>query len=575
MLKIEQLKVDFTGRRGLESAVRGLDLSIEAGEIVALVGESGSGKSVTAAAIAGLLPREASVRGTVEFEGSALLGMPEAALEQVRGNGIAMVFQNPLSSLDPSFRVGAQLQEVARHRRHVSQAEALEQAATWLQRVGIADTKRVLHAWPHELSGGMRQRVMIAMAAMGQPRLLIADEPTTALDATLQKEILALLKSLNREFGMAILIITHDFGVVSYLSDRVAVMKAGRIVEHGPTAQVLTAPRHPYTAKLIAAVPELGLRRLDPSPTRRLGESAGSEASASTVSKPRTSETLLRVEGLSKTFVIEKSWLRSRVRTLDAVSDVHFEVRRGEIFGLIGTSGSGKSTLARLVAHLLASTGGSVHFAGADLAQFDAVALRRFRQRFQFVFQDSTSSLNPRRTIGEQLCDPALRLGAARDQAHAYELAVEAIERVGLKAEHLRRFPHAFSGGQRQRIGIARALVVKPEFIVLDEPTSALDVSIQADILNLLLELRQTLDLTYLFIGHSLPVIEFMCDRVAVMENGQIIETFDAADLNANARKSSTRTLIDAVLSLPSPSPSREPSSAGSTQDAPAAEFTP
>ncbi len=573
LLKIEQLKVDFTGRRGLESAVRGLDLSIEAGEIVALVGESGSGKSVTAAAIAGLLPREASVRGTVEFEGSALLGMPEAALEQVRGNGIAMVFQNPLGSLDPSFRVGAQFQEVARHRRHVSQAEALEQAATWLQRVGIADTKRVLHAWPHELSGGMRQRVMIAMAAMGQPRLLIADEPTTALDATLQKEILALLKSLNREFGMAILIITHDFGVVSYLSDRVAVMKAGRIVEHGPTAQVLTAPRHPYTAKLIAAVPELGLRRLDPSPARRLGESAGSQASASTVSKPRTSETLLKVEGLSKTFVIEKSWLRSRVRTLDAVSDVHFEVRRGEIFGLIGTSGSGKSTLARLVAHLLASTGGSVHFAGADLAQFDAVALRRFRQRFQFVFQDSTSSLNPRRTIGEQLCDPALRLGAARDQAHAYELAVEAIERVGLKAEHLRRFPHAFSGGQRQRIGIARALVVKPEFIVLDEPTSALDVSIQADILNLLLELRQTLDLTYLFIGHSLPVIEFMCDRVAVMENGRIIETFNAADLNANARKSSTRTLIDAVLSLPSPS--RKPSGAGSTQNAPAAEFTP
>jgi peptide/nickel transport system ATP-binding protein len=573
LLKIEQLKVDFTGRHGLESAVRGIDLHIEAGEIVALVGESGSGKSVTAAAIAGLLPREASVHGTISFEGSALLGKPESALEQVRGNGIAMVFQDPLSSLDPSFRVAAQLQEVARHRRNIGQAEALEHAATWLQRVGIVDTKRVLRAWPHELSGGMRQRVMIAMAAMGRPRLLIADEPTTALDATLQKDILALLKSLNREFGMAVLMITHDFGVVSFLSERVAVMKAGRIVEHGPTEQVLTAPRHAYTAKLIAAVPELGLRRLDPSPARRLGESAGRKAAVSVISNQPVSDPLLKVQGLTKTFVIEKSWLRSHVRTLDAVSDVHFEVRRGEIFGLIGTSGSGKSTLARLVAQLLASTSGSVQFAGADLAQFDAAELRRFRQRFQFVFQDSTSSLNPRRTIGEQLCDPALRLGVARNQPHAYQLAIEAIERVGLTARHLERFPHAFSGGQRQRIGIARALVVKPEFIVLDEPTSALDVSIQADILNLLLELRQTLDLTYLFIAHSLPVIEFMCDRVAVMESGRIIETFDAADLHANALQPSTRALLDAVLSLPSRS--GEASNTGSIQDASTAELTP
>jgi ABC-type glutathione transport system ATPase component len=571
LLKIEQLKVGFAGRRGLETAVREVDLNIEAGEIVALVGESGSGKSVTAAAVAGLLPREASVRGTVEFEGSALLGLPEAALEQIRGNGIAMVFQNPLSSLDPSFRVGEQLQEVARHRRDIGRTEALERSAAWLKRVGIADTQRVLRAWPHELSGGMRQRVMIAMAAMGQPRLLIADEPTTALDATLQKEVLALLKSLNREFGMAILIITHDFGVVSYLSERVAVMKAGRIVEQGPTAEVLAAPRHPYTAKLIAAVPELGLRRLDPTPARRLGASAGSGTTVSATLPQRSSEPLLEVRGLCKTFVVEKSWLRSRVRTLDAVSDVSFEVRRGEIFGLIGASGSGKSTLARLVAHLLASTSGGVRFAGEDLAQFDALALRQFRRRFQFVFQDSTSSLNPRRNIGEQLCDPALRLGVARDHAHAYELAAEAIERVGLQREHLQRFPHAFSGGQRQRIGIARALVVQPEFIVLDEPTSALDVSIQADILNLLLELRQTLDLTYLFIGHSLPVIEFMCDRVAVMENGRIIETFDAADLNANALQPSTRALIDAVLPLPL----RRSSSAGLTQDALAAELTP
>jgi peptide/nickel transport system ATP-binding protein len=559
LLTIEHLEVDFVGRRGAEPAVRDVSLSIEAGEIVALVGESGSGKSVTASAITGLLPLDkVEIRGDIHFDGHALLDLPEEAMQQVRGSGIAMIFQNPLSSLDPSFRVGDQLIETARlRRRDLDAAAARSSAKQWLQRVGIQDTDRVLRAYPHQLSGGMRQRVMIALAVMNQPRLLIADEPTTALDAVLQKEILALLEDLNREYGTAILIITHDFGVVSWLSDRVAVMKSGRIVEQGETAQVLTAPRHPYTARLIEAVPELGLRLANPTPSRRLGTVARKASAIATTPQRSTvpqqnlraaPPTLLEVRGLSRSFVTQQSWWPSRVRTLEAVKDVDFDVRRGEIFGLIGASGSGKSTLARVVAQLIPATEGSVRFAGEKVTQLDRGGLRRFRQRFQFVFQDSTSALNPRRTLADQLCDPALRLGVAQDREQALELAREALERVGLEARHLHRFPHAFSGGQRQRIGIARALVVKPEFIVLDEPTSALDVSIQAQILNLLLELRETLDLTYLFIGHSLPVIEFLCDRVAVMEHGRIIEIFDAANLHANAGEASTRRLLDAVL---------------------------
>ncbi|WP_168663568.1 dipeptide ABC transporter ATP-binding protein [Paraburkholderia sp. SG-MS1] len=558
LLTIEHLEVDFVGRRAAEPAVRGVSLAIEPGEIVALVGESGSGKSVTAAAITGLLPHDkVEIRGDIHFDGQPLLDLTEDSLQQIRGSGIAMVFQNPLSSLDPSFRIGDQLIEMARlRRRDLDAASARASAAQWLERVGIQDTERVLRAYPHQLSGGMRQRVMIALAAMNRPRLLIADEPTTALDTVLQKEILALLKELNREFGTAILIITHDFGVVSWLSDRVAVMKSGRIVEQGATARVLAAPRHAYTARLIDAVPELGLRRADRTPARRLGGAARplvKEARFPPVQRasPQNADAappFLEVRGLSKAFVTRRSWWPSRIHTLEAVREVAFEVKRGEIFGLIGASGSGKSTLARVVAQLTPATEGSVHFAGEEVTQFDRLALKRFRQRFQFVFQDSTSALNPRRTLSDQLCDPALRLGVAEDKDHALELARQALERVGLEARHLHRYPHAFSGGQRQRIGIARALVVKPEFIVLDEPTSALDVSIQAQILNLLLELRETLDLTYLFIGHSLPVIEFLCDRVAVMEQGRIIESFDAADLSANAVQPSTRRLLDAVL---------------------------
>jgi|UniRef100_UPI000D3B9651 peptide/nickel transport system ATP-binding protein len=559
LLSIENLEVDFTtGARTeqAERAVRGVSLSIAPGEIVALVGESGSGKSVTAAAVLGLLPaRIARARGRIVFEGHDLLGLPEARLNAVRGQGIGIVFQNSLTSLDPSFRVGDQLLACAAHRRALKPAQAREQVRTWLDRVGIRDAPRVMRSYPHELSGGMRQRVMIAMALMADPRLLIADEPTTALDATIQKQILALLKDINRRYGTAILLITHDFGVVSYLSHRVAVMRAGEIVEQGATPQLLRAPLHAYTRQLIHAVPEIGERRADPSPSRRLGavpQPPQPPQQAKTLQlRPEgvpPAPVLLELTGLSRTFTIDRSLFERRGKQVHAVQDVSLQVRRGEIFGLIGESGSGKSTLARLVAQLLAPTAGTVRFGGLDTQGLDGEALRALRRRLQFVFQDSGASLNPRRSIASQLIDPALRLGVAQDRTEARRRAVQALDRVGLLPRHLERFPHEFSGGQRQRIGIARALIVEPEFVILDEPTSALDVSIQAQILDLLLALRQQLDLTYLFIGHNLPVIEFLCDRVAVMSQGRVVETFDAGDLHANAAHPVTRQLLDAVL---------------------------
>ena len=555
LLSIEDLAVDFAGTTGTEPAVRGISLSVAPGEVLALIGESGSGKSVTAAAVLGLLPPTAQVRGQIDFDGRALLGLPEAALNTVRGQGIGIVFQNSLTSLDPSLRVGAQLQACAAHRRRLKPAEARDLALQWLDRVGIRDAARVMRAYPHELSGGMRQRVMIAIAVMAEPRLLIADEPTTALDATIQKQILDLLLEINQRYGTAILLITHDFGVVSYLSHRVAVMRAGEIVEQGPTAQLLSAPQHAYTRRLIQAVPEIGERSANPSAARRLGvPSAGAvlvhptAATPPPTPLPTPAPVLLEVVDLAKTFVIDRNVFNRRGRAVQAVRGVSLQVRRGEILGLIGESGSGKSTLARLVAQLVAPTAGSVRFDGQDIAGLDAEALRGLRRRMQFVFQDSTSSLNPRRTVAAQLTDPALRLGLARSHEEALAMAGDTLQRVGLQRSHLDRYPHAFSGGQRQRIGIARALMVQPEFLILDEPTSALDVSVQAQVLNLLLDLRQQLDLTYLFIGHNLPVIEFLCDRVAVMDQGTIVETLAAADLRANAHHPVTRKLLDSVL---------------------------
>ncbi len=549
LLSIRQLGIEFTGAHGPQRVLHGVDLEVGAGEVVAVVGESGSGKSLTAAAVMGLLPaRGCRAWGQVRFDGRELLGLREAEHNAVRGQGIGIVFQNSLSSLDPSFRIGEQMAEGLRYRLGLGRAQAAATAGSWLERVGIREPGRVLRAYPHELSGGMRQRILIAMAVMARPRLLIADEPTTALDPTVQKQILDLLRDLHREDGTAILLITHDFGVVSYLSERVAVLRAGRVVEHGRTADVLRAPDHPYTAALLAAVPQ-----------GRAPEPASVSVPAYEAGAPGQGDgAVLALRGIGRRFGSAGGggvggWLRRGADEVVALQPTDLALRRGEILGLIGESGSGKSTLARLAARLLEPSGGSVLAGGQDVTALHGRALAGFRRDVQFVFQDSGASLNPRRTIGAQIADPLLRLGVARNAAPAQALAAQALEHVGLQAQHLARYPHEFSGGQRQRIGIARALAPRPACVILDEPTSALDVSIQAQVLALLRRLRDELDLTYLFISHDLGVVASFCDRIAVMERGRIVDRFASAALHDPARHAATRRLLDAVLPLPLP----------------------
>ncbi|MGW3957743.1 dipeptide ABC transporter ATP-binding protein [Streptomyces sp. NPDC004752] len=563
VLTVKDLRVDFALPGGTVHAVRGVDLDIAPGEVLALVGESGSGKSVTASAVLGLLPRGARVTGgSVRFGDTELLGLPEQRLNVHRGSGIGMIFQNPATSLDPSFTVGSQLRDTARLHLRVTREEALDIARDWLARVRIRDPDRVLRSYPHELSGGMRQRVMIALAGLSGPDLLIADEPTTALDATVQKQILDLLLGLSVRTRTAVLLITHDFGVVSHTSSRVAVMREGSVVEVGDTAQVLAAPAHPYTRALIDSVPQPGQRRGPDSRARRLlsgafavprtaqlPEHAGPAPRRPAPDRPPGAP-VLRLDRLSKEFTVGGLGTGRRRAAVRAVDDVSLTLHRGEVFGLIGESGSGKSTLARLACGLLPPTTGSVTFDGLDVGTADQRSLRALRRRFQYVFQDAVTALNPRVRAGDQIARPLVRLGRAAGRQEARERTARALSLVGLHPDHADRYPREFSGGQRQRLQIARAIALEPDLLILDEPTSALDVSTQATTLNLLLDLRDQLDLTYLFIGHDLAVIEFLCDRIGVMRQGALLETFRADDLFAADRQPATRALIDSILPI-------------------------
>ncbi|GAB2843035.1 ABC transporter ATP-binding protein [Actinocorallia aurea] len=559
VLELEGLTVDFALPGAVVHAVRGVDLELRPGEVLALVGESGSGKSVTAAAVLGLLPREARVTsGAIRFRGADLVGLPEKRLNAHRGSGIGMIFQNPVTSLDPSFAIGSQLGDTARLHLGATRRAAAGVAREWLERVRIPDPDRVLRSYPHELSGGMRQRVMIALAGLSKPAVLIADEPTTALDATVQKQILDLLLDLSAETGTAVLLITHDFGVVAHTSTRVAVMREGVVVESGETERVLRAPEHPYTRTLIGAVPELGRRRLPgDGPRRLLGGTPVTERVHLAPRPERPAERpadapadrpILELRDVSKEFVLGGLGTGRHKSAVRAVDGVSLALRRGETFGLIGESGSGKSTLARVAGALLPLSGGSVVFDGADVATADAEGRRDLRRRFQYVFQDAATALNPRLKVGDQIARPLLRLGKAPNRKAAEALTSRALDLVGLSAGYADRYPREFSGGQRQRVGIARAIALEPDLLILDEPTSALDVSTQATVLNLLLDLKDELDLTYLFIGHNLAIIEFVCDRVGVMRDGSLIETFPAGDLFLPDRHPATRALLDAVL---------------------------
>ena len=524
VLAIEGLTVRLPPGADRECAVAGVGLSVAANETLCVVGESGSGKTVVAQSVMGLLPpRQLEiVAGGVALLGEDLRAASPARLRALRGARMAMIFQEPMTALNPVMSIGRQIEEALRaHTRMPAPRRAARVLAT-MREVDLPEPERLRGAYPHQLSGGQRQRVTIAMALALEPALLIADEPTTALDVTTQARILALIKRLQRERGMAVLFITHDFGVVAEIADRVAVMRAGEIVEAGPAERVLSAPRHAYTRRLMAAVPSLR-------PPAR--EPRGGAAAA------------LEIRGLSKTWP-GGGWLRRR-RAVRAAHDVSFMLRRGETLGLVGESGSGKTTVARCALRLVEPTAGAVLLGGADLARLRRRALRPHRRRIQIVFQDPYRSLNPRRPVGESIVEGPVNYGVTLEEARRRAAAL--LELVGLDPAAAGRYPHEFSGGQRQRICIARALAMEPEVLVADEPVSALDVSVQAQVLALLDRVRARFDLAMLFITHDLRVAAQVCDRVAVMYRGEIVETGATAALFAAPRHEYTKRLFAAV----------------------------
>ncbi|MER5528254.1 ABC transporter ATP-binding protein [Streptomyces sp. NPDC002677] len=510
LVEVTDLTVEFGDLR----AVDGLSFSLDAGAALALVGESGSGKSTVASALLGLhRGTGARVGGTIEVAGTDVLAASDEELRLLRGAKAAMVFQDPLSSLDPYYAIGDQIAEVYRVHTRVSRRAARARAVEVLDRVGIPDAPRRSRSRPHEFSGGMRQRALIAMALACEPDLLIADEPTTALDVTVQAQILDLLHTLREETGMGLLLVTHDVGVAAESVERVLVMRHGRVVEQGPVAAVLGAPAQPYTRELLSAVPRLDTVR------------APSQA---------TQEAVLEASGLRREFGRGK-------RAFAAVDDVSLTVHRGETLGIVGESGSGKTTLGRMLVGLLEPTAGEVRYEGH--------ARVGVRPAVQMVFQDPVSSLNPRRSVGESIADP-LRAGGERDQGRIRRRVIELLERVGLEAAHYERYPHEFSGGQRQRVGIARALAADPRVIVCDEPVSALDVTTQAQVVALLGELQRELGLALVFVAHDLAVVRQVSDRVAVMRRGRIIETGAADEVYDNPQDPYTRQLLAAVPAL-------------------------
>ena len=543
LLSIQNLRVSFRmGGLPPMQAARGVSFDIDEHSTVALVGESGSGKSVTAMSIVNLLPDNAERSGRILYGGQDLIQASGAEMRALRGREIACVFQDPMSSLNPVLPVGLQLCEPLRVHLKMSARNARERAAALLAEVGMPEPKRRLDAYAHELSGGQQQRVMIAMALACEPRLLIADEPTTALDVTIQRQILELLATLKARHRMSLLFISHDLGVVGEIADRVVVMRHGQVREQGPVAQIFTAPQDAYTRALLACRPSLS--GPPPARLRVIDEFISGDAPAPPprVAKDPQAPVVLEVRALAKSF-----WLRHGMfgkREFKAVRSVSFQLRRGHTLGVVGESGSGKTTLGLTLLRLLEPSGGEVLLDGRDLREAGTLALRR---RLQIVFQNPYASLNPRFSIGQTLVEPMAIHGIGASLAEREQRARELLAKVGLDGSAFAKYPHEFSGGQRQRVAIARCLTLQPEVLVLDEAVSALDVSVQAQVLNLLRDLQDELGLAYVFISHDLGVVRFVSDEVLVMKGGEVIEQADAAQLLAAPTQDYTRRLLAAV----------------------------
>ena len=520
LLNVDNLSVSFVTRNGTNKAVDNVSFSVEERQITAIIGESGSGKSVSCYAMLGLVPSPPGRidGGTALFQGQDLLALSEAELRAIRGRDIAMIFQDPMTCLNPFMKIGDQLIEPLTLHKGLAKGPAREQAIALLDEVGIRDPQAAMNAFPHEFSGGMRQRVMIAMALINEPKLLIADEPTTALDVTIQAQILKLIAELQTKRDIGVLFISHDLAVVSDIADQIVVMEKGKVVESGQPKAIFDNPQHPYTQKLLAAIP------------------SGQKAADTVVPDP-----LIRIENL-------RTWFTptAGAEPVKAVDDVSLEIHRGEVLGLVGESGSGKSTLGRSILRLVPITSGQITFEGTELSALEGRSLKQFRHRMQMIFQDPYASLNPRMTVYDTLAEPLLLHGLV-NKAGLDQAIRELMDNVGLARAFVRKYPHEFSGGQRQRIAIGRALATRPEFIVADEPVSALDVTIQAQILDLLADLTKEYGLTMLFISHDLAVIRQIADRIAVMYHGKLVEEGSTAQVFETPREDYTRSLLAAI----------------------------
>ncbi|WP_429923505.1 dipeptide ABC transporter ATP-binding protein [Agrobacterium vitis] len=565
--------VEISTPQGIIRALDGVSFSVKPGETVALVGESGSGKSMTGLSIMQLLPRGVGriaggrvlyVPGDGENARAIDLSqVPAEAFRAYRGSEIGMVFQEPMSCLNPVYTIGYQLEEALVSNRRMTPVEARRQAEEELRRVGIPDPARRLNEYPHQLSGGMRQRVAIAIALCGRPKLLIADEPTTALDVTVQAQILDLIQRLQKEDNMSVIFITHDMGVVAEVADRVLVMYNGRLVEQAGTVALFKAPQHPYTQKLLKAVPRLGSMKDEPAPRKMTGvDDQGNEVAANSEPLlPKPGAPLLEVRGVTKRFEIRSGIFHKVTGRVHAVEDVSFTLQPSETLSLVGESGCGKSTTGRSILQLIKPDSGSVKFEGSEIVGASTKELDRLRCKMQIIFQDPFGSLNPRVTVGKAIAEPIV-LHKLATPKQAMEQAAELLRKVGLSPDMAGRFPHAFSGGQRQRICIARALALSPKLIVADEAVSALDVSIKAQVLNLLLDLQAELGLSYLFISHDMATVEQVSHRIAVMYLGEIVEIGPRAAIIENPQHPYTQKLLSAV-------PVADPSHRGKRQPVP------
>lgn len=566
VLEILNLSVSFGNTKTKVEAVKNLTFSVETGKTVGIVGESGSGKSLTSLAIMGLLHPSATIESgeiNYPFKGNNtdLLSLKEKEKQTYRGNDIAMIFQEPMTSLNPVIKCGEQVAESLRLHKKLSKKDARLKTIEWFKEVQLPRPEQIYDTYPHQISGGQKQRVMIAMAMCCEPELLIADEPTTALDVTVQKTILELIQKLQKKHGMSVIFITHDLGVVAEIADKVVVMRKGIKVEEGTTKQLFTNPKHPYTKGLIACRPPVDFRltklptvedflKLDTNQSideyinrYKITESNQKEQ----LLKVLKNETILEVVNLKTYFPIQKGIFNRTVGYVKAVDDVSFNVKKGETLGLLGESGCGKTTLGRSLLRLVEPTSGIVKFDGTDINLLDSETLRKYRKDLQIIFQDPYSSLNPKMQVGKAILEPMQVHKLEANNFIRKEKVIELMETVGLTADQFNRYPHEFSGGQRQRVCIARALALSPKFIICDESVSALDVSIQAQVLNLLNELKHKFSFTYIFISHDLSVVKYMSDRMIVMKEGKIEEIGIAEEIYSNPKTIYTQKLIEAI----------------------------